>query len=209
MDATTTLIVVFCVVFWFICGIIAAAIGSSKSGAMGVIFGLLVGFLFGPIGVLWAFVSPGNTKTCRACQKRVDINATKCPFCQQSFTVTSAPRGVPPPLPPSKPAPPIMKIFIYIANELKVLTRIIKLVRFSILEPSQWSHRLVKRVWTLGNHCHRFYNNLFVRQNYENTSHSSSMDVGSSWPGHLVEATRSHLSEYSRLDKPSVEHCRS
>jgi|LakMenEpi03Aug12_release.lakeMendotaPanAssembly.Ray.scaffolds.fasta_scaffold3432870_1 hypothetical protein len=70
---------------WGICGIIAAIIGSQKSGALGAIFGLLVGCLLGPIGVLWALISPGQTRQCRECRKRVDKRATRCPYCRSQI----------------------------------------------------------------------------------------------------------------------------
>ena len=72
-------------IFWSICGIVAAIIGSQKSGALGAAFGLLVGFLLGPLGVLWALVSPGQTRQCPECRKRVDKRASRCPYCQSQI----------------------------------------------------------------------------------------------------------------------------
>jgi len=71
-------------IFWFACGIIAAVIGHQKTGTMGAIFGLALGLLLGPLGILWAVISPGGTRKCQSCQKRVHKKAVKCPYCQSA-----------------------------------------------------------------------------------------------------------------------------
>ena len=67
------------VIFWLVCGVVAAMIGADKGEAVS---GFVVGFVLGPLGVVVALLSQGNTKKCDACQKRVNRMATKCPYCQ-------------------------------------------------------------------------------------------------------------------------------
>lgn len=70
------------VIFWFICGLIAAAIGSSKGeGCVGFIIGLILG----PLGILAALLSKGNRVRCPYCREYIDKKATKCPKCQSDL----------------------------------------------------------------------------------------------------------------------------
>ena len=69
----------FFILIWIICGIAAAFIASSR-GANGCLwFGL--GVLLGPFGLAISFAA-GNNRRCPQCQKNIDDNAVKCPFCQ-------------------------------------------------------------------------------------------------------------------------------
>ncbi len=69
------------VIFWVACALIAAVIGSSKSGALGAIFGLFVGLLLGPLGILWALLSPGHRRKCGECRNWINRDARKCLHC--------------------------------------------------------------------------------------------------------------------------------
>lgn len=71
------------VVIWFICGIIAAAIGSSKGEGF---VGFIIGFILGPLGIIAAILSSGNRKRCPYCKEFINRKATKCPKCQSDLT---------------------------------------------------------------------------------------------------------------------------
>ena len=69
-------------VFWVICGIVAAVIGSRK-GAGGVSF--LLGLLLGPLGIIISIVIKGNRIQCPSCREYIDPAALKCPKCQENI----------------------------------------------------------------------------------------------------------------------------
>lgn len=71
------------VLLWLLCGLIAAAIGSSK-GEAGT--GFFVGVIFGPFGILFALLSAGNRRPCPACQEKVHRKATVCPHCRTALS---------------------------------------------------------------------------------------------------------------------------
>lgn len=83
------------VIFWLICGGIAAMIASSKGGSGGL--GFLVGVLLGPIGIIVALfmgsdagkvekqVSSGQMKKCPRCAEAVLPDAKVCKHCQHEF----------------------------------------------------------------------------------------------------------------------------
>lgn len=73
-------------VFWIVCGVIAAAIANSK-GRSGAGFGCL-GFLLGPIGIIIAAViSPDRApdarthRKCPSCAEPIAKEAIKCKHC--------------------------------------------------------------------------------------------------------------------------------
>ncbi len=66
------------VVIWFICGIIAAAIGSSKGEGF---VGFIIGFILGPLGIIAAILSSGNRK---------DVHITKSSSIEKQQNVQSA-----------------------------------------------------------------------------------------------------------------------
>jgi hypothetical protein len=68
---------------WFLCGIIAAAIGSKKGEAA---IGLIVGLIFGPLGILFVILSTGrHRKTCPLCMERIHRDAVVCPRCKRDL----------------------------------------------------------------------------------------------------------------------------
>lgn len=87
------------IVFWLICGGVAAMIASSKGGS-GLI-GFLVGALLGPIGIIVAFflgdekaaaagqIAAGERKKCPKCAELVQPDALVCKHCGHEFAVSS------------------------------------------------------------------------------------------------------------------------
>lgn len=75
------------VLFWFICAMLAGAIGGKK-GEGGI--GFLVGLFFGPFGVLFAILSSGKLIKCRFCKERIDKEASICPHCRQNLNTKDA-----------------------------------------------------------------------------------------------------------------------
>ena len=68
--------------FWFLCGIVAAMIGSKKGEG---ILAFLFGVLLGPIGILIALFSTGNRRTCPYCKESVHKEAKVCSHCQRDI----------------------------------------------------------------------------------------------------------------------------
>lgn len=68
-----------------ICGIISSSIASRKGEPIG---GFLVGFFFGPLGILVSLLSKGNRKTCPHCKEMVMVDANACPHCQREIIAT-------------------------------------------------------------------------------------------------------------------------
>ncbi len=85
------------VVFWVLCGVVAAVIASNKGGS-GVL-GFIVGLLLGPIGVIIAFfmgnekaavaaqITSGDRKKCPRCAELVQPDALVCKHCGNEFAV--------------------------------------------------------------------------------------------------------------------------
>lgn len=70
------------IVHALLCGIISAMIGSRK-GVREIAF--VIGFLFGPLGILMAFVSVGDRTTCSFCRELVHPRAVACPHCTRDI----------------------------------------------------------------------------------------------------------------------------
>ena len=72
---------VFLVIFlWLCCALFSAMIGASK----GALFpGLIVGLLFGPLGVIISLLSRSGNKRCPYCKEFMHDEATTCPHCQK------------------------------------------------------------------------------------------------------------------------------
>jgi RNA polymerase subunit RPABC4/transcription elongation factor Spt4 len=97
------------IAIWLICGVLAAIVSSSK-GRNGCGW-FVLGFLFGPLGLLAAVgmskpappatavpaqkivttaaVEPEWTAACSACRSRVHPDATICPHCRSPLVTTS------------------------------------------------------------------------------------------------------------------------
>ena len=68
--------------FWFICGVIAAVIGSDKEcGCLGFILGILLG----PFGIIIILLIKGNRKLSPYCMSRINAEATVCSKCQRDM----------------------------------------------------------------------------------------------------------------------------
>ena len=83
------------VIFWLICGVIAAMIASSKGGSG--CGGFFVGILLGPFGIIAALfmgddankrnmeISSGEKKKCPRCAELVQPDALVCKHCGNEF----------------------------------------------------------------------------------------------------------------------------
>jgi len=69
---------VYLVIIAPLCGMIAAIVQSNRGGS--VIFGFLVGLLFGPFGIVASLISGG--RPCPHCRSLIHPKATRCPKCQ-------------------------------------------------------------------------------------------------------------------------------
>jgi hypothetical protein len=69
---------VYCIVFWLICGVIAYYIyqGKGRAGC----WGFLVGFMLGPLGIVYALVRSPDTRRSEELQVRAGT-ARWCPHC--------------------------------------------------------------------------------------------------------------------------------
>jgi hypothetical protein len=76
------------VIFWILCGVVAAMIGAKKGEPVSA---FLVGVLLGPFGILAALLSKGNRKTCPFCRESIHKDATVCPRCQRDLSAQGAP----------------------------------------------------------------------------------------------------------------------
>lgn len=75
-DVTDTVLI-----FWVVCGIAGAVIGSTKDQ---VVIGFLAGVLLGPIGVLIVILFAGRGKRCPHCAELIKPNAAVCKHCRRS-----------------------------------------------------------------------------------------------------------------------------
>ena len=73
---------------WILCGLIGAAVGSSKNLGL---WGFVVGFLLGPIGLLIVVLSSGNRIPCPFCCEKMNRRATVCPHCQRDVGARAMP----------------------------------------------------------------------------------------------------------------------
>lgn len=83
------------IVFWLICGGVAAMIANSKGGSAFV--GFLLGALLGPLGIIASFfiggedaqadkqLATGDRKKCPRCAELVQPDALVCKHCGHEF----------------------------------------------------------------------------------------------------------------------------
>jgi hypothetical protein len=83
------------IVFWLLCGGVAAAIASSKGGSAGL--GFVIGALLGPFGIIIAFflgseqqraerdLAGGTFRKCPRCAELVKPEALVCRYCGHEF----------------------------------------------------------------------------------------------------------------------------
>jgi hypothetical protein len=67
--------------FWLICGLLAALIASQR-GNQGCGFALL-GFLLGPVGIILTLLLSGYQ--CPYCRKKISREASTCPYCRKEL----------------------------------------------------------------------------------------------------------------------------
>ena len=67
-------------IFWLLCGVVAAVIGAKK-GAGGT--GFILGVLLGPFGILIVLFVKGDRKTCPFCRELIHESAIVCSHCQR------------------------------------------------------------------------------------------------------------------------------
>lgn len=75
-------------IFWILCGVGAALIASSKGGSGFLWF--IMGILFGPFGLLFAFFAGPSRVDCPHCKSRIREDATVCPNCQRDLSSPAA-----------------------------------------------------------------------------------------------------------------------
>lgn len=68
----------YCIVFWLICGAIAYYIYQGKGRAG--FWGFLVGFMLGPLGIVYALVRSPDTERAEQLQVKAG-KAKRCPYC--------------------------------------------------------------------------------------------------------------------------------
>ena len=68
------------IINWIVMGVIGGMIGNPKG--MGFV-GFLLGLFLGPLGIIVVQISDGDRRECPFCKKRIDKNATVCPYCQR------------------------------------------------------------------------------------------------------------------------------
>jgi hypothetical protein len=70
------------ILFWLLCPILCAAIGSRHGEGL---LGFVCGLIFGPLGIIFVLLSKGNRKHCPFCKELVNKKATVCPHCQKEL----------------------------------------------------------------------------------------------------------------------------
>lgn len=87
-------------VFWLMCGGLAAVIANSRGGSAGL--GFVVGALFGPFGIIGAFflggdeakaekeLASGERKKCPRCAELVQPDALVCKHCGHEFAAITS-----------------------------------------------------------------------------------------------------------------------
>jgi len=91
--------------FWILCAAAAGMVGESRGHP---ISGTLLGFLFGPLGILFAFLNDGRLQ-CPRCGGRLPVGPVHaCMHCGVQYAKPSPPMKQPP-LPASPPVGPAVE----------------------------------------------------------------------------------------------------
>lgn len=75
--------VTYLLLFLSFCGLIAGSIASNKGQKF--FNGFLLGFLFGPLGILFSLFLKTHRTFCPFCKEELDPRATSCPFCEKEI----------------------------------------------------------------------------------------------------------------------------
>lgn len=68
---------------FFFFAVVAGVIGAQKGEPVKA---ALVGFFFGPLGVILALLSSGDRRPCPQCRESINREATICPRCHSAVT---------------------------------------------------------------------------------------------------------------------------
>lgn len=72
-------VLLICLVFACVNGAAGFTIGDEKDAGAA---GFIAGFVFGPVGLVIAYMLHGSRVRCRYCQMLIHKDAIKCPYCQ-------------------------------------------------------------------------------------------------------------------------------
>jgi hypothetical protein len=67
---------------WMLFSVVGFIMASNKGAGCA---GALLGFLFGPFGLIAVYFMQGNRKTCPYCKEYIHKDATRCPKCQKDL----------------------------------------------------------------------------------------------------------------------------
>lgn len=71
------------ITFWMLCAFFCAWVGHIKRESSNI--GLLIGLLFGPLGVLLTLFMRTKGARCPYCREFADAQASVCPYCRSTL----------------------------------------------------------------------------------------------------------------------------